>query len=200
MSSHIPLGTKYFRYYDLSDAFHSCECTSATGDLIVAQFGDKYYRYLGGAQGVANMATHWNIHLMDSFDRPVGAHWRDWYTLYVDDLGVHAMSEDQIRTRGRVLEAMMTVLNKPFSDKTGANHDSSMDLAGLHFTSQGVRLSDSMFDSLKECLQEYEVRTARDIGHVVGLIQYCSSAFEWQDDVPRAEFATLVSQLNADSV
>ena len=72
-----------------------------------------------------------------------------------------------------------------------------MDLAGLHFTSQGVRLSDSMFESLKECLHEYEVRTAHDIGHVVGLIQYCSSAFEWQDDVPRAEFATLVSQLNA---
>ena len=43
------------------------------------------------------MAIHWKIHLMDSFDRLVGTHWRDWYTLYVDDLGVHAMSEDQIR-------------------------------------------------------------------------------------------------------
>ena len=92
---------------------------------------------------------------------------------------------------------MLTILNKPFSDKTGANHDSSMDLVGLHFTSQGVRLSDTMFASLKECLQEYEVRTARDIDHVVSLIQYCSSAFEWRDDVPRAKFATLVSHLHA---
>ena len=128
--------------------------------------------------------------------RLVGTHWRDRYTLYVDDLGVYAMTEDQICTQGRVLEAMLTVLNKPFSDKTGANHDWSMDLAGLHFTGQGVRLSDSMFASLRECLLEYEVRTARVIGHVVGLVQYCSSAFEWQDDVPRSEFATLISQLN----
>ena len=136
---------------------------------------------------------------MDSFDRLIGEHWHAWYTLYVDDLGVHAMTEEQILTRGRVLEAMLTVLNKPFSDKTGASHDSSMDLAGMHFTEHGVRLSDSMFKSLTDCLHDYEVRTACDIGHVVGLIQYCSSAFEWPGDVPRAdsEYANLVSQLNA---
>ena len=196
MCTRVPHGSKYFRYYDLSDAFHSCKLTPATSDLVVAQFNGKYYQYLGGAQGIANMAIHWNIHLMDSFDRLAGEHWRDWYTLYVDDVGVHAMTEHQILTRGRVLEAMLTVLDKPFSDKTGATHGSCMDLAGLHFDGDGVRLSDDMFNNLTSCLHEYEVRNARDVGHVVGLLQYCRSAFEWPDDIPRAEFSDLLSQLN----
>ena len=72
-----------------------------------------------------------------------------------------------------------------------------MDLAGLHFDGDGVRLSDDMFDNLTSCLHEYEVRNARDVGHVVGLLQYCRSAFEWPDDIPRAEFSDLLSQLNA---
>ena len=38
---------------------------------------------------------------------------------YVDDLGVHGATKLQVETRARVLEAILTVMEKPFSDKTG---------------------------------------------------------------------------------
>ena len=58
MCSRVPLGSKFFRYYDLSDAFHTCRVTDETRKLLVVQFNDEYYQYTGGAQGIANMAVH----------------------------------------------------------------------------------------------------------------------------------------------
>lgn len=136
------------------------------------------------------------MHLIDSFDKILGEHWREWFTLYVDDLGVHGKTENQALNRGLILEAMLTVLNKPFSDKTGNKTNSSMDLAGLHFTEHGVRLSDDSLASLEQCLKEYPVKKVSDIQHIVGVIQYANSAFEWPDRVPSPEFSELLSQLN----
>ena len=66
MCSRVPLGSKYFKFYDLSDAFHTCPIHKDSLDLVVVQFNGKFYRYLGGAQGIANMALHWNAHIMDA--------------------------------------------------------------------------------------------------------------------------------------
>ena len=82
MCSRIPLGSKFFKQYDISDAFHSCKVSDESADLLVVQFGNEYYQYTGGAQGIANMAVHWNIHLTDAFDKILGLHWRGWFTLY----------------------------------------------------------------------------------------------------------------------
>ena len=196
MCSRVPFGSKHFRFYDLSDAFHTCKIHKNSSNLVVVQFNGKFYRYLGGAQGIANMAVHWNVHLMHSFDRILGEHWRDWYTLYVDDLGVHGFTVQQTRNRSRILEAMLTVLEKPFSDKTGADVADSLDIAGLHFTEHGVRLSDDAFHALEQCLREYQVKNVTDIQHVVGVIQYAYSAFEWPDRTASSQYSTLLSQLN----
>lgn len=96
------------------------------------------------------MAIHWNAHLTDIFDKIQGLHWRDWYTLYVDDLGVHGMTEDQVRTRSEILEVILEVFEKSFSDKTGTDVATDLDIAGLHFTDRGVRLSDEAFDTLAQ--------------------------------------------------
>ena len=195
MCSRVPLGSKFFKFYDLSDAFHTCLIHPQCANLVIVQFNGKLYRYLGGAQGIANMAVHWNIHLMDSFDRVLGLHWREWYTVYVDDLGVHGLTREQATTRGRILEAVLTVLEKPFSDKTKDGVQTSLDIAGLHFTEHGVRLSDEAFDALEQCLREYPVKTARDVQHVVGTIQYSNTAFEWPGLAASAEYSSLLSQL-----
>ena len=195
MASRVPLGATHYRYYDLSDAFHTCKIADDSAHLVVVQFNGEFYQYVGGAQGIANMAVHWNIHLTDAFDRVLGIHWRDWYTLFVDDLGVHGFSDTQARTRGRVLEAILTVLDKPFSDKTGADYSESLELAGLYFDRHGVRLSDEAFASLEQCLREYPVRSVRDIQHVVGVIQYCYSAFEWPSHTASAEYSDLLGKL-----
>ena len=177
MCSRIPYGSKYFKKYDISDAFHSCKVSAESADLLVVQYGDEYYQYTGGAQGIANMAVHWNIHLADAFDKILGFHWREWFTIYVDDLGVHGFTEAQARNRGRILEAMLTALNKPCSDKTGTEVTTSLELAGLHFDEHGVRLSDDAFATLTECLTEYTVKNATDVLHVIGVINYCNSAY-----------------------
>ena len=58
MCSRIPYGSKYFKKYDISDAFHSCKVSAESADLLVVQYGDEYYQYTGGAQGIANMTVH----------------------------------------------------------------------------------------------------------------------------------------------
>lgn len=196
MCARVPLGAKFFRYYDLSDAFHTCSIAPESANLVVAQFNGKFYRYLGGAQGIANMAVHWNIHLMGAFDRVLGLHWRDWYTCVVDDLGCFGNTVQQARVRGRILETILTVLEKPFSDKTEGEYSTSLDLAGLHFTEHGVRLSDEAFDTLQQCLKEYPVKTAKDIQHVVGVIQYSNSAFVWPGGKASAEYSDLLTTLS----
>lgn len=47
MCSRVPLGAKFYRYYDLSDAFHTCPIAEESANLVVAQFNGKFYRYLG---------------------------------------------------------------------------------------------------------------------------------------------------------
>ena len=64
MCARIPLWSIFFKFYDLSDAFHSCAATPETQELLVVQFNGKYFQYTGGAQGIGNMAIHWNVHLM----------------------------------------------------------------------------------------------------------------------------------------
>lgn len=74
---------------------------------------------------------------MDAFDRILGQHWREWYTTYVDDIGVHAPNAQRANDRGRILEAVLTVLGKPFSDKTVEECTSHLNIAGLHFDEHG---------------------------------------------------------------
>ena len=196
MSMRVPFGSKCHKYYDLSDAHHTCKIHENCTQLVTVQFDDEFYEYIGGAQGIAKMAIHWNIHLMDIFDKIVANHWRDWYTLYCDDLGVHAANTTQLKIRSMMLEVILEEFEKPFSDKTNDEMSPTLDIAGMTFSEKGVRLSDDAFKALEECLREYTVKTARDIGHVVGVIQYANSAFEWPGMIAKARYSDLISTLN----
>ena len=143
------------------------------------------------------MAIHWNVHLIDIFDRIVGYHWREWYTLYCDDIGVHGANDEQVRVRAQMLETILEEFEKPFSDKTEDETSPSLDIAGLHFNEKGVRLSDEGFKALEECLKEYPVKTQRDVGHVVGVIQYANSAFEWPGIIAKARYSDIITTLNS---
>ena len=88
---------------------------------------------------------------MDAFDRVLGEHWMEWYTLYVDDLGVHGFTKEQAAQRGRVLETILTVLEKPFSDKTADGISSSLDSPELYtlFAAWSAALA---FAAFRACL------------------------------------------------
>ena len=49
------------------------------------------------------------------------------------------MTPEQVRVRAKILEVMLEVLEKPFSDKTGSDVSPTLDIAGLNFTDKGVR-------------------------------------------------------------
>ena len=155
-------------------------------------------QYLGGTQGIANMAVFWNVHFQDILDRTLGLHWREWYTVYVDDVGVHGATPDEVMARSRILEAVLKVYGKTVNRKNSQRlYEDHMVLAGLRFDHRGVSLSDKAIESLHEALDVYKVKTQTDVLHVVGVIQYCSSAFSWPNGLPSAEFTDLVSALNA---
>ena len=198
----VPLGMSHFCYYDLDSAHHTVELCDkplkpsygssdrsdlsddlpsySTLDLVIVNYNGSLYQYLGAAQGIASIGLFWPVHLHDGFFHALGRHWESWFTAYVDDLGVWADSEQRALNRGRILEALLRSMNKPFSQKQGASGgtvDSHMILAGLHFDSEGVKIDDTAIELLRYTLHEHPVPNVKEAQHVVGVIQYCNSAF-----------------------
>ena len=162
------------------------------------QFGDRFVQYTGGQQGISNLAVFWNVHFQDILDHTLGMHWREWYTIYVDDVGVHGATPEEVMTRSRIFEAVLHAYGKTINAKTGTTpYDEHMVLAGLHFDRHGVSLSAKAISSLHAALDTYTVKSLTDVQHVVGVIQYASSAFSWPNDLPSPEFADIISATNA---
>jgi len=141
--------------------------------------------YLGGAQGLAPMAVFWNAHLNDGFGRVLGPHWRKWWHSYIDDLGAHGTTAERCLGRGRLLSTILKQYKKPFSEKPGADGSlvtTEITLAGMHVDEHGVHLGTEVLDALQYKLTQFVVKTRKDAQHVVGVIQYCSSAFDWSED------------------
>ena len=173
----IPLGCTHFRYYDISDAYHTCNLSEATKRLVVVDFNGRLVQYLGGAQGISQMAVFWNVHLYDGFYRVLGRHWEHWFTGYVDDFGLFAETEQQAIYRDRILTCLLKTLGKPFSCKTANDFDDHMILAGLYIDQHGVRVEDLAVDNLVHALTKYEVKNIKDAQHVIGVIQHTNTAF-----------------------
>ena len=174
----IPLGCKLFRYYDISDAYHTCRLSKATRRLVVVDYNGRLVQYLGGAQGISQMAVCWNVHLYDGFYRVLGRHWEKWFTGYVDDFGLFAFTEQQATYRDHILTCLLTSLGKPFSSKEHSDtFDDHMILAGLYIDEHGTRVEDLAVDNLIHALTQYEVKSIKDAQHVIGVVQYTNTAF-----------------------
>ena len=198
MCIRVPTTARFFRAYDIADAFHSCKVAEHCLKYTVVQFGDRFVQYTGGQQGISNLAVFWNVHFQDILDRQLGLHWRDWYTIYVDDVGVHGATPEEVMIRSRIFEAILHAYGKTVNSKNSDSpYDDHMILAGLHFDKSGVSLSEKAILSLHDALDAYTVKSLTDVQHVVGVIQYASSAFSWPDALPSPEFTDIVSGINA---
>ena len=196
MCQSIPASAKFFLAWDISDAYHSCPVAPECLNLMCVQFGNRLVRYTGGAQGIANMAIHWNIHLADGLDCALGFHWRHWCARFVDDVGIHGLTRDQVAARARILGTVLRHLGKSLSDKIDVDAIApTMILAGLNFTHGGVCLSNEAIQDLRDALTSYPVRTKVDAQHIIGVINYCNSAFSWPNNIPSAEYVTLMAEL-----
>jgi len=58
----------------------------------------------------------------------------------------------------------------------------SMILAGINVTPQGFSIATDQLDVLRFALREYKVRTKQDAQHVIGVVQYCHTAFRMDPD------------------
>jgi len=183
----IPLNSKFFKYYDLKDAFHGVEVDEGSKHLLVIYAMGEYYMYNGAAQGVGHSAIFFQPHLHAGFCRILGMHWVEWFVGYVDDYGAHAESEAHITIRDRIFKAVMTVLKKPFSDKSDSDDPDKpwstyLPLAGLHITGKGVGLNAEGIDAIKYALMSYPVKSRYDAMHVIGCAQYAHTAFDFDLD------------------
>ena len=192
----IPLGSKHFIYFDLTDAFETCPLDEPTRDLVVVEFNGDYYQYLRGAQGISQMAVFFNVHLNHGCYHALGKHWEEWWAGYVDDFGVFADVECRAFNRGRIFKALMHAMGKPLSSKDSSAMavGSSMVLAGLHIDEHGVCVDDTCIKALKYALLEHPVTSAKEALHVIGVVLYANSAFEWEEG-SWTEFTHLVKVL-----
>ena len=74
---------------------------------------------------------------------------------------------------------------------------SSIILAGLHISKNGFSIDDAQLTVLRHVLTEFKVRTKEDAQHVVGVIQYCYSAFRWEGNQSLLEYSKLISTLTS---
>ena len=61
-----------------------------------------------------------------------------------------------------------------------------MILAGIHVTPQGFSIADDQLEILRFTLNDYQVKTKEDAQHVIGVVQYCHSAFSMDPDTRKS--------------
>ena len=186
MMMSFPRGSEHFLTCDIADAYHTCRLAESSQNLVVISINGRYFKYKGGAQGLSPMALFWNCHIQDAFYAAFGVHWRHWWATFVDDIGIHGLTAASATARARILSVMLTHIQKPHHFGSAKTSDwtmpptSSIILAGLHISKNGFSIDDAQLTVLRHVLTEFKVRTKEDAQHVVGVIQYCYSAFRWE--------------------
>ena len=184
--SAVPLGSCRFRVYDITSAYSTCLLWNRVkfnknwsraeklewvqnlqpGDsslLCVSVFNGELVMYVGGQQGNAQMAEFFGSHMADIFYFTFGDFWQNMWCLYVDDIGPHGFTDEQLELRCRLLEACLEVFDKPICTKFWEDGNrppaqSSMVLAGIEFTTLGVTIGQNTDGG------HHEVRVHRDEG------------------------------------
>ena len=203
MCQSIPIGTEYMTSCDLSDAFHTAIVHPDSRRLLIGQIAGRYMKYVGGPQGLANMALFWNPHLQEGFYAAVSCHWVFLWFVFVDDIGVFGQSKRAVRLRARILSFLLDALKKPHSfggSKDGTwelEPQTSMILAGINVTPQGFSIANDQLDILHHTLTDYKVITKEDAQHAIGVIQYCHSAFEMDPETWELYSAALHTLIDA---
>ena len=203
LSKEVPPGSTHFLGCDISDAFSTCKLTERAQKLCVVELNGRFFMYMGGPQGLAPMALFWNAHVQDGFHKIMGNHWRKMWICFVDDMGVHGKSPEEVTTRARILSRILVRLEKPHAFGVKGDADNtwkaapkeSMVLAGLKYSARGISCNEEILEALKRTLTQYKVTNKEDAQHVIGTIQYSYTAFQW-DDASLTRYSSLMKVLN----
>ena len=85
-------------------------------------------------------------------------------------MGVHGTSPEMVTNRARILNRILVRLDKPhaFGEKGAedntwrATPQTSMVLAGLKYSAQGISCNEEILEALKRTLTEYKVKNKED--------------------------------------
>ena len=191
----IPTTAKWYKCYDIGDAFHTVRVHPDSKHLLVIELGGKYYQYNGSPQGLSHSPGFFNAQLASAMYRVFGDAHTQWWTGYVDDYGVFGSTKEEAEQRGELFEVFMEVIEKPLTDKIpNGEAKQDLELAGLYITPEGIRINDEAIEALKKTLTKFEVKSKSDARHVIGVIAYSHSAFEW-DATNQTEYSRLTGIL-----
>ena len=92
---------------------------------------------------------------------------------YVDDMGVHGKSPQQVTDRAQILNRILVALDKPhaFGEKGAddntwqATPQETMVLAGLKYSKDGISCNEEIMEALRKTLTEFKITNKEDAQH-----------------------------------
>ena len=84
----------YFTKIDISNAFHSCPVEEHSRKFLVVRYGNKLLQYKTVPQGLSTSAEFRALHLASGLNQILGAGWKVFAKIYVDDILVIGENEE----------------------------------------------------------------------------------------------------------
>jgi hypothetical protein len=84
----------YFTKIDISNAFHSCPVEEHSRKFLVVRYGNKLLQYKTAPQGLSTSAEFRALHLASGLNQILGAGWKVFAKIYVDDILVIGENEE----------------------------------------------------------------------------------------------------------
>ena len=182
----VPPDTTHFKKHDSSNAYHAVSLTERSKHYSVckARLIRKMVFLLQcqcGSQGSAPMGTFypaWSNYGNCFF---IGTAWLQWWLEHVDDVLVHAASQERCQLRFEIMFAIKQAIGLPATEKYDAINaacTSKEEHVGFLWTPQGHCIGDKSLHFLMELLSQtpgggVQAMRLRDS------INQCISAFEW---------------------
>ena len=80
--------------------------------------------------------------------------WHQWLALFVDDMLGFGYTEKHARDRQMIVSMALKKLGKCLSEKLDRTAKQTGDIAGMHFTTDGVTITDEAVDALEVAMGE----------------------------------------------
>ena len=187
--------TNWFASVDISSAFHSVKYKdNLSRRLHTIKLLGSYYEFSCCVQGDVNSPAYWAKHLEGILVCGLGVGYTQWVIPYVDDILVHALTEESCRTRFRFLKTLLTAAGKKISHENGPTQQLS--LCGMEFSQFGWRMSQESRETLSNLINQIPT-DFKSLRSALGSINYLKSGFGYPNKSLSAltdEFYTLLSE------
>ena len=107
--------------------------------------------------------------------------WHQWLALFVDDILGFGHTEKHAKDMQMIVSMALKKLGKRLSEKLDRTVRQTGDIAGMHFTAEGVIITDEAVNALEEAMGE-DIKSLKAAQRVMGIIIYAQLSFQWDLD------------------